>query len=97
MDIQPEIVFHRPTQSTNRSKHVNSTRKIYSIKFSIMLKRLALRFPVFTHSFLQSIIDVSHVDENGPDIDVSQRSRAYTEALRKHDAKRKSNRNGGVF
>jgi len=46
------------------------------------------------HHAQESIIDVSHIDENSSDnIDVSQRSRAYSEALRKHDAKRKSNRN----
>lgn len=50
------------------------------------------------HHAQESIIDVAHIDDNSNDnIDLSQRSRAYSEAVRKHDAKRKSNRNGGLF
>ncbi|KAI6216718.1 Ribosomal protein S23 domain containing protein [Aphelenchoides fujianensis] len=39
------------------------------------------------HRAQESIIDVSHIEENNSDLDVAQRARAYTEAIRKHDAK----------
>ncbi|KAI6190182.1 28S ribosomal protein S23, mitochondrial [Aphelenchoides bicaudatus] len=45
------------------------------------------------HHAQESIIDVSHIDDNSSaDIDVSQRARAYSEALRKLESKR-SNKN----
>ncbi|KAI6185321.1 hypothetical protein M3Y98_00010100 [Aphelenchoides besseyi] len=42
------------------------------------------------HRAQESIIDVSHIDENSADIDVAQRARAYSEVLRKHDIKHRS-------
>lgn len=36
------------------------------------------------------------MEKNGPDVDFSQRSKAYSEAIRKRDNKRKNNRDEGL-